>query len=174
MSCPPEAAELVSASSKDQTYPASPLKGADFTPMPAKSLPLIALTLGDPAGIGPEIIAKTLRDPRLPKGFRFGSPGRARKHQIEPLHPRLRPHRPPCLGRSDARLPRRPLRRHGHRPGTKGNARPDRARLYRPDRISRPALRPARSGGRHGPHRPQAHGRALHQPLRSARRAAHA
>jgi 4-hydroxythreonine-4-phosphate dehydrogenase len=32
---------------------------------------LIAITLGDPAGIGPEIVAKTLRDPRLPKGFRF-------------------------------------------------------------------------------------------------------
>jgi 4-hydroxythreonine-4-phosphate dehydrogenase len=31
----------------------------------------IALTLGDPAGVGPEIVAKTLRDPRLPKGFRF-------------------------------------------------------------------------------------------------------
>src|SRR5580698_9830937 len=36
-----------------------------------KFLPTIAITLGDPAGIGPEIVAKTLRDPRLPKGFRF-------------------------------------------------------------------------------------------------------
>jgi 4-hydroxythreonine-4-phosphate dehydrogenase len=36
-----------------------------------RSQPLIAITLGDPAGVGPEIIAKTLRDPRLPKGFRF-------------------------------------------------------------------------------------------------------
>jgi len=34
-------------------------------------VPTIALTLGDPAGIGPEIVAKTLRDPRLPKGFHF-------------------------------------------------------------------------------------------------------
>ena len=35
-------------------------------------LPLtIAVTLGDPAGIGPEIVAKVLRDPRLPRGFRF-------------------------------------------------------------------------------------------------------
>jgi 4-hydroxythreonine-4-phosphate dehydrogenase len=34
-------------------------------------LPTIALTLGEPAGIGPEVVAKTLRDPRLPKGFRF-------------------------------------------------------------------------------------------------------
>ena len=33
--------------------------------------PTIAITLGDPAGIGPEVVAKTLRDPRLPKGFRF-------------------------------------------------------------------------------------------------------
>ena len=31
----------------------------------------IAITLGDPAGIGPEIVAKVLRDARLPKGFRF-------------------------------------------------------------------------------------------------------
>ena len=36
-----------------------------------KSLPIIAITLGDPAGIGPEVVAKTLRDPRLPKGFRY-------------------------------------------------------------------------------------------------------
>jgi 4-hydroxythreonine-4-phosphate dehydrogenase len=31
----------------------------------------IAITLGDPAGIGPEVVAKTLRDARLPKGFRY-------------------------------------------------------------------------------------------------------
>lgn len=31
----------------------------------------IAITLGDPAGIGPEIVAKTLADPSLPKGFDF-------------------------------------------------------------------------------------------------------
>jgi 4-hydroxythreonine-4-phosphate dehydrogenase len=37
----------------------------------------IAITLGDPAGIGPEIVAKTLRDPRLPKGFRFEVIGNA-------------------------------------------------------------------------------------------------
>ena len=36
-----------------------------------KIVPTIAITLGDPAGIGPEIVAKTLRDPRLPRGFRF-------------------------------------------------------------------------------------------------------
>ena len=43
-------------------------------------MPTIAITLGDPAGIGPEVIARTLRDPRLPKGFRFevlGGPGNA-------------------------------------------------------------------------------------------------
>jgi 4-hydroxythreonine-4-phosphate dehydrogenase len=40
--------------------------------------PLIAITLGDPAGIGPEIVAKTLRDPRLPKGFRFEVIGSAK------------------------------------------------------------------------------------------------
>ncbi len=33
--------------------------------------PTIAITLGDPAGIGPEVVAKALRDPALPKGFRF-------------------------------------------------------------------------------------------------------
>lgn len=38
---------------------------------PKKIVPTIAITLGDPAGIGPEVVAKTLRDPRLPKGFRF-------------------------------------------------------------------------------------------------------
>jgi 4-hydroxythreonine-4-phosphate dehydrogenase len=38
---------------------------------PKKIVPTIAITLGDPAGIGPEVVAKTLRDPRLPRGFRF-------------------------------------------------------------------------------------------------------
>jgi 4-hydroxythreonine-4-phosphate dehydrogenase len=36
-----------------------------------KIIPAIAITLGDPAGIGPEVVAKTLNDPRLPKGFHF-------------------------------------------------------------------------------------------------------
>ena len=40
--------------------------------------PTIALTLGDPAGIGPEVVAKTLRDPRLPKGFRYEVLGESR------------------------------------------------------------------------------------------------
>jgi 4-hydroxythreonine-4-phosphate dehydrogenase len=39
--------------------------------MPVPPSLLIAITLGDPAGIGPEIVEKTLRDPRLPRGFRF-------------------------------------------------------------------------------------------------------
>jgi 4-hydroxythreonine-4-phosphate dehydrogenase len=40
--------------------------------------PAIALTLGDPNGIGPEIVRKTLRDSRLPRGFRFEVLGSAR------------------------------------------------------------------------------------------------
>jgi 4-hydroxythreonine-4-phosphate dehydrogenase len=36
-----------------------------------RTLSTIAITLGDPAGIGAEVVAKTLRDPSLPKGFRF-------------------------------------------------------------------------------------------------------
>ena len=36
-----------------------------------RPLPTIAITLGDPAGIGPEVVAKTLRDPRLRKEKRF-------------------------------------------------------------------------------------------------------
>jgi 4-hydroxythreonine-4-phosphate dehydrogenase len=38
----------------------------------------IAITLGDPAGIGPEVIEKTLADPRLPRGFEFVVLGSAR------------------------------------------------------------------------------------------------
>jgi len=49
-----------------------------------KPLPTIALTLGDPAGIGPEVVAKTLRDPRLPKGFHFEVLG---KETGKGLHP---------------------------------------------------------------------------------------
>jgi len=49
-----------------------------------KTLPTIAITLGDPAGIGPEVVAKTLRDPRLPKGFRFEVLGKKRGRGIQP------------------------------------------------------------------------------------------
>ena len=31
----------------------------------------IAITLGDPSGIGPEVIDRALADPALPSGFRF-------------------------------------------------------------------------------------------------------
>ncbi|SDT99836.1 4-hydroxythreonine-4-phosphate dehydrogenase [Verrucomicrobium sp. GAS474] len=34
-------------------------------------LPTLAITLGEPAGIGPEVVAAALRSPRLPKGFRY-------------------------------------------------------------------------------------------------------
>ncbi len=49
-----------------------------------KKLPIIAITLGDPAGIGPEVVAKTLRDSRLPKGFRFKVLGKASGRGIHP------------------------------------------------------------------------------------------
>jgi 4-hydroxythreonine-4-phosphate dehydrogenase len=47
--------------------------------------PTIAITLGDPAGIGPEVIAAALLDRALPKGFHFellgekGTPGKLTK-----------------------------------------------------------------------------------------------
>jgi len=46
--------------------------------------PTIAITLGDPAGIGPEVVAKTLRDPHLPKGFRFEVIGKESGRGIQP------------------------------------------------------------------------------------------
>ena len=51
-----------------------------------RSLPTIAITLGDPAGIGPEVVAKTLRDPRLrkEKGFRFELLGKESGRGIHP------------------------------------------------------------------------------------------
>ena len=49
-----------------------------------RTLPTIAITLGDPAGIGPEVVAKTLRDPRLPKGFRFVVLGKKSGRGIHP------------------------------------------------------------------------------------------
>ena len=52
-------------------------------------IPTIAITLGDPAGIGPEVVAKTLRDPRLPRGFRYVLLGRKSGHGIH--HGRLTP-----------------------------------------------------------------------------------
>jgi 4-hydroxythreonine-4-phosphate dehydrogenase len=49
-------------------------------------VPTIAITLGDPAGIGPEVVAKTLRDPRLrkEKGFRFELLGKESGRGIQP------------------------------------------------------------------------------------------
>jgi 4-hydroxythreonine-4-phosphate dehydrogenase len=49
-----------------------------------KNIPTIALTVGDPSGIGPEIVAKTLRDPRLPKGFRYDVLGKETGRGITP------------------------------------------------------------------------------------------
>jgi len=49
-----------------------------------RSLPTIAITLGDPSGIGPEVVAKTLRDPRLPKGFCFEVLGQKKGRGIHP------------------------------------------------------------------------------------------
>ncbi|HEV3271335.1 MAG TPA: 4-hydroxythreonine-4-phosphate dehydrogenase PdxA [Candidatus Methylacidiphilales bacterium] len=49
-----------------------------------RTFPIIAITAGDPAGIGPEVVAKTLRDPRLPKGFRFEVLGEKSGRGIHP------------------------------------------------------------------------------------------
>jgi 4-hydroxythreonine-4-phosphate dehydrogenase len=51
---------------------------------PKKIVLTIAITLGDPAGIGPEIVAKTLRDGRLPGGFRFEVLGKESGKGIHP------------------------------------------------------------------------------------------
>jgi 4-hydroxythreonine-4-phosphate dehydrogenase len=50
--------------------------------MPAPTL--IAITVGDAAGIGPEVVKKALRDARLPKGFRFEVLGDAAGKTIVP------------------------------------------------------------------------------------------
>jgi 4-hydroxythreonine-4-phosphate dehydrogenase len=49
-----------------------------------KIVPTIAITLGDPAGIGPEVVARTLRDPRLPKSFRFEVMGENAAKAVQP------------------------------------------------------------------------------------------
>jgi 4-hydroxythreonine-4-phosphate dehydrogenase len=51
---------------------------------PSSQLPAIAITLGDPAGIGPEVVAKTLRDTRLPRGFRFEIFGKSQGKIVMP------------------------------------------------------------------------------------------
>ena len=48
------------------------------------TLPTIALTLGDPAGVGPEVIARTLDDPQLPKSFRFEVLGPEMQNKVQP------------------------------------------------------------------------------------------
>ena len=49
-----------------------------------KKIPTIAITLGDPAGIGPEVVAKTLNDPALPKGFDFEVLGKTTGAGVRP------------------------------------------------------------------------------------------
>jgi 4-hydroxythreonine-4-phosphate dehydrogenase len=53
-------------------------------PSAKNTLPTIAIALGDPSGIGPEVVAKTLRDPRLPNGFRFELLGKKSGRGIHP------------------------------------------------------------------------------------------
>jgi 4-hydroxythreonine-4-phosphate dehydrogenase len=55
-----------------------------YTPSMSRTLPTIAITMGDPAGIGPEVVAKALRDPRLPRGFQFEVLGKNRLAVREP------------------------------------------------------------------------------------------
>lgn len=57
----------------------------------------IAITLGDPAGIGPEVVAKALDSGKLPDGFEFdllgdahaGTPGRPDRRSAEAAHAAL-------------------------------------------------------------------------------------
>jgi len=51
---------------------------------PKIDAPVIAITLGEAAGIGPEVVAKTLRDPRLPKGFRYEVLGEENRKKVTP------------------------------------------------------------------------------------------
>jgi 4-hydroxythreonine-4-phosphate dehydrogenase len=65
-------------------------KDIRFTSMVARAkklIPTIAITLGEASGIGPEVVAKTLRDPRLPKGFRFELLGKKNGPGITPGKP---------------------------------------------------------------------------------------
>jgi 4-hydroxythreonine-4-phosphate dehydrogenase len=52
-----------------------------------KTLPIIAITLGDASGIGPEVTAKVLADRRLPKGFRYEVLGKKSGKGIVPGKP---------------------------------------------------------------------------------------
>jgi 4-hydroxythreonine-4-phosphate dehydrogenase len=54
------------------------------SPRAARPFQTIAMTVGDPAGIGPEVVEKTLNDARLPKGFRFEVLGEAEGKSITP------------------------------------------------------------------------------------------
>ena len=40
-------------------------------PLPARRKPVIGITMGDPAGIGPEVIVKALADPQLRRAARY-------------------------------------------------------------------------------------------------------
>lgn len=65
--------------------------------MNALSMPRILITLGDPAGIGPEVVAKALASGRLPAGFDFqllgdpadGTPGKPDARSAESAHTAL-------------------------------------------------------------------------------------
>ena len=97
--------------------------------MATRSKPAIGITVGDPAGIGPEIASKAAADPRVLEvctPVLYGPPGRrVVRHRTglsrRPVRPRTKPSSPPSRmpsaaaspGSRPRRLTRRPLPRAG-------------------------------------------------------------
>ena len=130
--------------------------------------PRVAITVGDPAGIGPEIAGKAAADPAVravcepviyeTRGRRRHGPGQRRGRAGRLRHPGAR-RRDARDGRVDA---------HRHRAGQQGGLRRRRPAVERPHRPARPPVRRA-AGGDDVP-RADAEGGAGHRARRAARR----
>ena len=155
---------------------------------------MIAVTLGDPAGIGPEVVLKALADPAIAPlaawtivgdrdelaraGEACGIPLsslrgvtvrhldalRGRAGRPRPARRRLRPRRRRLRARSHRHVPAARGDRDGHRAGQQGGGRALRTAVLRPHRVHRGTLLRQRF-----PH--DAHQSA---PLRRPRHDAHA
>ena len=104
----------------------------------------IAITIGDPAGVGPEVIAKALAEPALPKGFRFEVIGldAAKKAELSPGHSTIESAQLAWNALNEATAGWREGRFAAivTGPVSKGDNCPNRTGLYRPNRVLRPGL----------------------------------
>ena len=135
---------------------------------PVTVKPRIAITVGDPAGIGPEIAGKAAADPAVRAVCEPVIYETAVDVAMGQVSGEAGPGRLRHAGPRRRRRPRRPRRRHRHRAGQQGGVRRRRPAVEGSHRPARPPVRRA-PGGDDVP-RADAEGGAGHRARRAARR----